>query len=741
MSPIISVKNDVSYAKKNWYMQKPKTPVFKKINNHFISFWEKSGVRTCDCKSYPTFVEKDLPDGKHHITTIACKECHGTFYKHEDFHGVVLILARKGGGKTTFVFQIADLIHQIDKHRKIKLWQCPDQLIIVLHNLKICTYYKVLCETAMGEARWKMENPIFNHRDYPTPKAKKPNNTTQKVPHTFQEKEIRHRVCTFSEYGDSTECLNCKHCRVGKKYFFKINELSEAEYNDVIVIDEGIISVNAKEALSKTMRKWDKFMAVVRHKRIILFCLFQRFEVIKAMREMSDMIVYKSLPRKLIENEKTDYIIKNYGDILTKLEKWEAIISSDHDKFRMDGKFVNKVPFWFNKDVSMSYSADTSFLEDESKIKHQNERAEMMAEWLQENYPVPIEGYMGREGAKSELRHHFEDLKPELTATEINMAIQDYCNIMNKTATNEEEETMERIQSALLTNESNAIEQLAHGKITEKKLRVFYEVCKNGRSMTDFEDDGEDGINMDRQTVSRVVREIGAYFVDLFSNKNLNISAEKQGIEAERYIVRENWEKGGYGMRAVGSGGTRHGIPTPDNFEITEDGKLRVIQVKERDLKKNVTFSPLTFNSEIMIYDRLLSIAKKSKAVCPHCLEKVPNVIKIDKPHIYLLPKNHEKIIKHPINVKDNKKTIKYNIKTGKFETQDPDMDKITSKKVKEFLESNDDIYTGEKIEIEDVEDIDKDVDEENNDKKKKQKESVDYVDFDKLLEEHNIES
>ena len=243
----------------------------------------------------------------------------GTYYKIPDFSFVMLILGRKGGGKTTTVFTFSDLIHTIDPNRKIKLWRCPPNLISVLHNLHLCKYYDTTCELALGFDDWKRYYPVFINPDIT--KDKNFNEKGDLIAPEFQQKEIKHRVCKFcsmkyEEYEKDVDnkevrskvvscCNSCPHFQLGKKYFDRIERLDEIEFNDIVIIDEGIISVNAKQALTKGMRDFDKFLAVLRHKRGCLFVLFQQFEVIKSLREMSDMTLYKSLPRKLIRKRKT----------------------------------------------------------------------------------------------------------------------------------------------------------------------------------------------------------------------------------------------------------------------------------------------------------------------------------------------------------------------------------------------------------------------------------------------------
>ena len=694
MSIIIDPRKEAKQATKRWF-QSNKTEEFPIINNKFINFLEKSGERTCTCpNASPQLLHKELPDGTK-IPQVACSVCGGTFYKIPDFSFVFLMIGRKGGGKTTATLTLVDLVHNIDPYRKIKIWQCPPHLISVLHNLKICTYYDWLCDMVMGEIEWSKSNPIFKHKDFEPlfDKHKKP----KRQP--FQEKEEKARICKFKEYGTSQDCLKCPHCQLGKKYFDRIERLNEIEFNDIVMIDEGIISVNAKLALSKNMRSWDMFLAVVRHKRVVLFCLFQRFEVIKALREMSDMMGYKSIPQKLIENETQDQIIRNHGKRLNSLAKWEMIISSSHQDFDCEGMFLSKVPYWYTREVSMSYIENTEFLDDSAQMEKTLNRTKRMGKWLVENSPIDINKPAEVKAARFILREQFKDEKPPITSTELSMAIEAYYKIrlMEDMEYSDKEEEVNQLVSLIGgEGEKDLFSQLANSNVTIKELYIFYEYCK-GRAMTQFNDEA---FATSKQDVSKIVQKVGQYLLSFIKKKDLGAKKNKEGEEAERYVVRNAWEEKGYAIRAIGSGGERQNIPSPDCLEISEDGFVRPIQVKERNLHENCTFKPLTFNTELKISNRLKTIAKKTSVKCLHCGEPVYNVLLPDNAYLYLLDKDHtEPIIKEKLTLADNKKTLKYHVGKNEVLRQDVDITKVKSPKLIEFLEnSKSNIYYGDEI-------------------------------------------
>lgn len=709
---IIDVKKEVKTTKKKWYMSRPQTE-FSVCDNKWIAFLEKSGERDCECKNArPMLITEILADGDR-VDKIRCSICGGKFYKTADFSFVMLILGRKGGGKTTFVFTFVDLIHTIDGFRKIKLWQCPERLIKVLHNLKLCGYYKNVCERLKGEMKWNRANPMWKNPDQPNPL----NDDNKPKMFPFQENEESHCVCKFTDYTTSKDCMRCKYFQLGKNYYERCERLDQVEFNDVIVLDEGIISVNAKEALSKKMRMWDKFLAVVRQKRVILFVLFQRFEVIKSLREMSDMILYKSLPAKLIENEKDDQIIKNHGDKIKSLKKWEAIIASDHNDFDALGMVTNKVPYWYTDDVSMSYIGDSNFLSDKEETKKDIDRAEELAQWLIDTGHI-IEKPADVKGARFDLRKQFNDSTPALTNAQISLAMEAYFS-MHKSGEGEDSE----VSSEIVDNSENMVffDQLKQSNISKLDLQMFEEYA-NGTSVTDFD---KPPYNCKKQQASEICRKVGQYLLHLAKSGTPKTS--KKGDDAERRVIREAWESNGYAVRVIGSGGEHQGIPNPDCLEITQDGKLRPIQVKERNPDDKGTYSPLTFNNEFKIINRIRTIAQNTSVKCKHCGEKINGIILPDSAYAYITSKDPKfPFIKEQLEYSDNKKTLAINWELREISRQSPDTSKIKSPKMKEFLESKSNIYWGN-------EDLEKEEEQVN------EKEQEDIINFDKLLEDSGI--
>lgn len=696
MPTMIDTNVGIRQAKKKWKLELQDN-FFQDDTKGFLKFLRKSGERLCQCEhGYPKMIYEEIKTSTFESTKImkiVCSVCGQKFYKEHDFSFLMLILGRKGGGKTVFVFMFADIIHNFDPYRKVKIWQCPAHLIPILHSLRLCKHYRTLCQRAMGEIPWSKVTPKFINPDHEKQKSK---NEKKKMP-SYQEKEICYRVCKFTEFEKSENCDQCQHFQWGKNYFFRIERLDEIEFNDIVIIDEGILSVNAKEALTTAMKEWEKFLAILRHKRCILFTLFQRFNIIKSMRELSDIVLYKSIPQKLVEDEKSDMILKKYGERIKKFKKWESLIASDHQLYDKVGMIYSKVPEWYTDEISMSYMASEDLNGKKRKEELDIERAEMIADWLiKEGYAIPSKK-TELEGVKWKIKTNFAGLQPPLSSADITAGIQCFTSRLMFDGEGQEE-TSEFMEG--IVNDAETLQffqQMNQSGISLMDQKVYEEFCK-GKSMTDF---NCEPYNMPKQSVSEVVRKVGMLYMSKAKGKTISSDTKREsGNDAERKVIRDSWSHDGYAVQTIGSGGERGNIPSPDALVITNDGYIRPVQVKERNSVENHPFSPLTFNAEFKIANRLRKIAKNCEIICPHCQEKLRGYLKPDTAYLYVISKDHtNEFIKEPLSYPDNKKTIKVDWVKKQIIRQEPDKDKIKSPKILEFLDGTENIYWGAEIE------------------------------------------
>lgn len=651
------------------------------VTENFIEFLEKSSERNCDCKdgkySMMEFVKKS---GKvdHRIV---CSICKNKYYKYHDMSFLALIEGMKGSGKTTFALTIADLIYRIDNHREILVWQCPDDLIDSLYEVNWCSRYNTVCERALGEMEWSNSTPKYY--------VKKGKNQVQA---SFQKNEEKHRICSFDDKKKVDDCKTCKHYKDGLRHFRKITKLTEITYNSVVVMDETVITANAKLALTKAMRNWDKFLMVARHKRCILLCLFQRPEILKSMRETKDMSLYKRLAEERILEEKKDKFLKEHAYTLQKLGKGQTIIRSQYYYFDKTGLIETKAPEWYNERISMSYENEEDFIDDKAEDRKSLNFARELAQWLIDHHIV-IESSDEKVGAKGILRGEF----PEATNKDLQWAIEQYFAIRMRNGGNDEDNP----QNGGIVNEAlssdDIMQELATVDTSISELeREAYHLYVQGRSMRDF---NEDPYHFTHQDMSRIVQKVGFAYEQLLADykKKLN-TGEKTTETTERRAKKESWESDGYAVRTVGSGGMRGEVPTPDLLEITNSGRIRTVQVKERDFtnKEHVTFQPTTIDTELNAMNRIRAIAQETSIKCPHCLEvikgkQVGGILQPDGAYLYIANKGNstEPIFKERIKIEDNKKTLKVYWNEKKVIREEPILNDYKNPILIEFLKSD----------------------------------------------------
>ena len=626
------------------------------VTEGFIEFHEKSAERFCNCKnSKLQIIEEKGKNGriKHRFV---CSICHGKYYKYRDFSYLALILGMKGSGKTTFALIVADMIYRIDPNREILLWQCPDSLIDALYEVNYCIRHETVCERALGLMEWSNSTPKYE--------VKKGKN---KVQASFQKNEEVHRICQFNDKKTCEDCKSCKYYKNGLRQFRKITKLTEVTFNSILIIDEGIINVNAKQALTKAMRNWDKLLMVLRHKRCILFCLFQRPEIIKSMRTTAEMTMYKRQSKSLIDEEKVDKFMKEHRDILEKLSKGKTVVKSQHTLFDKTGIIETKVPEWYNDDISMSYEDETDFVDDKADDRKSMDLAHTMAEWLREQH-ITIDKTNERIGAKGILRVQF----PDATNKELQLAIEQYYALQLREGNARDNALADEngIMNPELANNPE-MQELAQldSTISETEREIYHLYVTEQRTMRDFD---APPYNVDFRRVTEIIQRVGREIEHRLAEKSKLLreltDGGKSGETTERRIKKESWEDGGYAVRTVGSGGVRGDVPSPDLLEITSNGKIRAVQSKERNFDKTDNYDlPLTsVDTELAVINRIRKIAQSTVITCPYCMEKIKGekvggIIQPEGAFLYVANKSNpsEPVLKERIKIEDNKKTLR----------------------------------------------------------------------------------
>ena len=179
------------------------------------------------------------------------------------------------------------------------------------------------------------------------------------------------------------------------------------------------------------------------------------------------------------------------------MKRSEGLILSDHQDFDACGILYNNVPYWYTKEVSMSYASEFKFVDHTVEEKKDLERAEEMAQHLFEMDLPPFSKPNEQKAMKFILRKEFADVQPPINNKILNMAIEAYFKFCYIDGYGQEE----IVEANIETDDLALVKDLNINKV---HFEVFKEVCVRDRSFTDFD---KEPYNLSKQDVSRIVRE------------------------------------------------------------------------------------------------------------------------------------------------------------------------------------------------------------------------------------------
>ena len=135
---------------------------------------------------------------------------------------------------------------------------------------------------------------------------------------------------------------------------------NEIEENDIVLIDEGVISMNAKDALTNDAKQFEKFITGARHVRVVIIVNSISLGVIKAYRMMAHVEIYKLMTKKTLKGIESDFLKDNIEKVMM-LEPWESLLESCHKKWKNKEGYINLklsdyCP-WFDGEVSKSLAS------------------------------------------------------------------------------------------------------------------------------------------------------------------------------------------------------------------------------------------------------------------------------------------------------------------------------------------------------------------------------------------------
>jgi hypothetical protein len=141
-----------------------------------------------------------------------------------------------------------------------------------------------------------------------------------------------------------------------KGRFYTIEGLRDVNDYAILIIDEGLIGANAANALTREMKKLEGFLSNSRHYDVIFIINSVNFKVLRTIRGIIDIKVYKHLSEMFfIEYGKEDQILQEHIQEIKKLSEPEGLMFSGFKKFEKIGKFnldFKKYCPWYNGAIS-----------------------------------------------------------------------------------------------------------------------------------------------------------------------------------------------------------------------------------------------------------------------------------------------------------------------------------------------------------------------------------------------------
>jgi len=122
-----------------------------------------------------------------------------------------------------------------------------------------------------------------------------------------------------------------------RERFRAVGSLREVRNHDIIWIDEGALSANAKQALTVELRSFGKALRKVRHKRVITLLLSQDDGVLLEFRKLCQFWFLKRVSPALLELMRSNALVKRHERRLRTLPRTRALLISNYYDFNRTG--------------------------------------------------------------------------------------------------------------------------------------------------------------------------------------------------------------------------------------------------------------------------------------------------------------------------------------------------------------------------------------------------------------------
>ena len=180
-----------------------------------------------------------------------------------------------------------------------------------------------------------------------------------------------------------------------REKFRIVERLSEVESYDILGIDEGYLTADAKDALIKDSSNFIKSITTLRHKSIFTIMNSLDNGILKGYRLKAQFRFYKLITDGYIE-ETRDKFAKRYGDIMTNLMPEQTLFQITHIDFLQAGirrgileMHLDDYCPWFNKKISRSFEGE-DFDAGLRKINKKKRRMEKVIKLITEKYGTKL---------------------------------------------------------------------------------------------------------------------------------------------------------------------------------------------------------------------------------------------------------------------------------------------------------------------------------------------------------------
>jgi len=237
-----------------------------------------------------------------------------------------------------------------------------------------------------------------------------------------------------------------------KDHFRIIERLSEVEPFDVFFIDEGYLSADAKDALTKQSKNFIQSLVTLRHSSVFSILNSQDDGILKRYRTKAQFKFYKSLTDGFIEENPIDKFAKKHAELIPILKQKETLFRITHPRFTNGyprirvGKLVmdyhDYCPWW-NEEISRNFEGETfdAMLRRTEKIKDRSENLiKLLASKFHDKITIAIaRGFLWDN--YPELLIEFEDhLKYIVNAIKSRYKLEEFERLRYKRKEKEEEE-------------------------------------------------------------------------------------------------------------------------------------------------------------------------------------------------------------------------------------------------------------------------------------------------------------